>query len=84
MTLHRLAPRIDTGAILVQEPVSLPADVTATRASVLLHMHGRTMLETLLDESLAREQYRRGGTLRYCPTVPFPTDGCCATCVAAD
>src|SRR5438094_723332 len=50
MTLHRLAATIDTGAILAQEAVPLPADTTATRAAVALHAHGRGLLDRLLDE----------------------------------
>jgi methionyl-tRNA formyltransferase len=72
MTLHRLAPTVDAGAILVQEPVSLPVDVTATRASVLLHMHGRTMLETLLHDVARAGAVPEGRTAPVLPYCPFP------------
>ncbi|GJD33606.1 formyltransferase family protein [Methylobacterium aerolatum] len=70
MTLHRLAAAIDAGNILDQEAVPLPADVTATRAAIHLHRHGRTMLDRLLDtvaETGALPEGRPAAPLPYCP-----------------
>lgn len=72
MTLHRLAPAIDAGAILAQEPVPLPADVTATRASVLLHAHGIAMLEGVLDAVAERGALPEGRLVPTLPYCPFP------------
>ncbi len=79
MTLHKLAAAIDAGAILDQEAVRLPADVTATRAAILLHEHGRGMLDRLLDrvaETGALPEGRMANVLPYCP---FPTGRCWRT-----
>ncbi|GJE62234.1 formyltransferase family protein [Methylobacterium trifolii] len=73
MTLHRLAETIDTGAILAQETVSLPLDVTATRASVMLHAHGRTMLDALLDGIARDGAIPDGRSVPVLPYCPFPT-----------
>jgi hypothetical protein len=40
ITVHRLAPRIDAGAILAQEAVALPAGISALEAARLLHLAG--------------------------------------------
>lgn len=68
VSVHRLAPAIDAGALLAQEAASLPADVTATRAALLLHARGRVLLEGVLDE-IARQgrvpEGRRGPVLPY-------------------
>ena len=70
MTLHRLAAAIDTGGILAQEAVPLPAGTTATRAAVALHAHGRGLLDRVLDD-VARTgvlpEGRAAATLPYCP-----------------
>lgn len=72
MTLHRLAAAIDTGAILAQEAVAFPADVTATRAAVALHAHGRGMLDRLLDEIARTGVLPEGRTAEMLPYCPFP------------
>ena len=70
VTIHRLAVAIDAGAILAQTKVALPADVTATRAAVLLHEQGRILLDTVL-ETVARDgalpEGRTVPVLAYCP-----------------
>ena len=69
VTVHRLAVTIDAGAILAQEAVALPADTTATRASVILHEHGRVLLDRVLAQ-LAAGTLPEGempATLPYCP-----------------
>ncbi|GJE39480.1 formyltransferase family protein [Methylobacterium persicinum] len=72
MTLHRLAAAIDAGAILDQEAVRLPADVTATRAAVMLHAHGRGMLDRLLDTVVATGTLPEGRMVDMLPYCPFP------------
>lgn len=68
VTLHRLAPTIDAGAILVQAAADLPADVTATGAAILLHEQARPLMDGVLDV------VARDGTLpegRAVPTMPY-------------
>ncbi|MCJ2054809.1 formyltransferase family protein [Methylobacterium sp. J-070] len=72
MTLHRLAATIDTGAILAQEGVPLPAGTTATRASVALHAHGLGMLDRLLDAIARTGAVPEGRTEAVLPYCPFP------------
>ncbi len=72
MTLHRLAAAIDTGAILSQEAVPLPAGTTATRAAVALHAHGRGMLDRLLDEVARTGTLPEGRSVEVLPYCPFP------------
>lgn len=75
VTIHRLAVTIDAGAILAQTQVALPPDVTATRAAVLLHEHGRTLLDTVL-ETIARDgAVPKGRTVPVLPYCPFPDAG---------
>lgn len=70
VTVHRLAVAIDAGAILAQEASAMPAGVTASHASVLLHERGRVLLEGVLD-TVARDgtvpEGRLAPTLSYCP-----------------
>jgi methionyl-tRNA formyltransferase len=73
ITLHRLAVAIDAGAILAQEAVALPPDVTASRASVLLHERGRAMLDVVLDEVARTGQVPEGRVVPTLPYCPFPT-----------
>lgn len=72
VTVHRLAPAIDAGAILAQETVSLPADVTATRAAVLLHARGRTLLDGVLDGIARDGGVPEGRTVATLPYRGFP------------
>jgi len=71
VTVHRLAVTIDAGAILAQEAVTLPADTTATRASVILHEHGRMLLDGVLAQ-LAAGTLPPGETVPTLPYCPFP------------
>ncbi|MGU3363034.1 formyltransferase family protein [Methylobacterium sp. M6A4_1b] len=71
VTVHRLAVTIDAGAILSQEAVRLPADTTATRASVLLHEHGRVLLDAALTD-LAHGRLAPGTIAPILPYCPFP------------
>ena len=72
MTLHRLEARIDAGAILAQESVRLPADVTATRAALLLHESGRPMLDKVLDEIAYTGSVPGGSKVPPLPYCPLP------------
>ena len=71
VTVHRLAVTIDAGAILAQEVATLPADTTATRASVILHEHGRVLLDGVLAQ-LAAGTLPPGETVPTLPYCPFP------------
>lgn len=72
MTLHRLAPRIDAGAILAQEKFRLSPGITATRASVHLHQHGLLMLQTLLDRIAQEGAIPEGRSVPVLPYCGFP------------
>lgn len=56
VSLHRLAPRIDAGALLAQRHVALPPGLSALEATRRLHLAGLPLLRDLvdrLDEPLA-------------------------------
>ncbi|TXN19676.1 formyltransferase family protein [Methylobacterium sp. WL9] len=72
VTVHRLAPAIDAGAILAQEAVSLPADVTASRAAIVLHERGLPLLESVLDGIAATGAVPQGRTVPVQPYCGFP------------
>lgn len=70
VTIHRLAVVIDAGEILAQGAMRLAADVTASRASVLLHERGRVLLDEVLGrlaETGALPEGRFAAPLPYCP-----------------
>lgn len=71
VSVHHLAVTIDSGAILAQEAVALPPGTTATRASVVLHEHGRVLLDGVLDE-IARSGLPEGERQPVLPYCPFP------------
>ena len=71
VTVHRIVPRIDAGAILTQEAVTLPSDVSALEAAVRLHARGAQLVIPVLDELVAgtcKERFVDPG--QYCG---FPT-----------
>lgn len=72
VTVHRLAPEIDAGAILAQESAAMPEGVTATRAAGLLHERGRRMLDTLLDEIADESELPEGRLEPVLPYCGFP------------
>ena len=72
VTVHALVPQIDAGAILAQEAVSLPGDVTATRAARLLHDRGRTLVDGVLDAISEHGQQPEGRRIAPLPYCPFP------------
>ena len=73
VTLHRLAPTIDAGAILVQVAADLPADVTATRAATLLHERARPLMDEVLDEVSRSGTLADGTAVPTMPYRPFPS-----------
>ena len=70
VTVHRLTPRIDAGAILAQAAVPLPADVTASAATRMLHMAGVPLLESTIAAIAAGTATER--TMAPLPYCPFP------------
>ncbi|ACS40286.1 MULTISPECIES: methionyl-tRNA formyltransferase [Methylorubrum] len=72
VTVHRLAPAIDAGAILAQEAVALPDGTTATRAAVHLHEHGRLLVDRVLGEIAAEGTIPAGRTVPVLPYRGFP------------
>lgn len=73
VTLHRLAPTIDAGAILAQATAAMPEAVTATGAATLLHARARPMMDDLLDEIARRGVVPDGRTVSTEPYRPFPS-----------
>ena len=72
VTLHRLAPTIDAGAILVQAAADLPPDVTATRASTLLHARARPLMDEILEQVARTGALPKGTAVPILPYRPFP------------
>lgn len=66
VTVHRLAPRIDAGAILAQRAVSPPAGATVSGIARALHLAGAEMLLKVIDDIAAGRE--RG---RDVPTLPY-------------
>ncbi|WP_027172905.1 formyltransferase family protein [Methylobacterium sp. 10] len=71
VTIHRLTPAIDAGAILAQEVLDLPSGTTATRAAILLHERGRILLDRVLGD-LACGSLGEGVVAERLPYCPFP------------
>ncbi|MBP0466869.1 hypothetical protein J5Y09_23270 [Roseomonas sp. PWR1] len=69
-TVHRLAPRIDAGAVLAQRRLEASPDTTVSALARALHMAGaRAMLETIAAIAEGRE---RGMVLPPLPYRGFP------------
>ena len=74
VSVHRLVPRIDAGAILAQQAVRLPEDVSASTASRLLHEEGVALLRRVIGELVAgRAEPPPPPPLPYCPFPPAAT-----------
>jgi folate-dependent phosphoribosylglycinamide formyltransferase PurN len=70
VSVHRLAPRIDAGALLAQSAVAPPAGASVSAAARALHLAGAEMLLDVLD---AMAEGREGGRdLPLLPYRPFP------------
>lgn len=67
VTIHRLVPRIDAGAILAQREVALPPGTTASAAARALHLAGMPLMGEALRNLGAG---RAVATLPYCPFPP--------------
>jgi methionyl-tRNA formyltransferase len=72
VTVHRLAPRIDAGAVLAQRAVKLPEGVTASAAARALHEAGVPLLEEVLATLAAGEDPAAGRDDPPLPYCPFP------------
>ena len=72
VTVHRLAPTIDTGAVIAQAAIDLPSNVTATRAALLLHDAGRPLLEGALETIARTGAVPDGQAFPAQPYRPFP------------
>jgi len=72
VTLHRLAPRIDAGAILAQQPLALPPGTSASAAARHLHAAGATLAATVIAQ-LAQGTPPPETLPPLLPYCPFPT-----------
>ncbi len=70
VTVHRLAPRIDAGAILAQRAVSPPPGATVSGTARALHLAGADLLLQVIDE--IAEERDRGVEVPLLPYRPFP------------
>ncbi|SHJ05165.1 Formyl transferase [Roseomonas rosea] len=67
-TVHRLVPRIDAGAILVQRAVDLPRGTSASAAARLLHRAAVPLAtEALRRIATGEAEERQAEPLPYCP-----------------
>ncbi|GEP12676.1 formyltransferase family protein [Methylobacterium gnaphalii] len=72
VSVHRLVPKIDAGSLLAQEAVTLPPDVTATRAAMQLHERGRILLDGVLGQIAEEGRVSDGIRLPLEPYCGFP------------
>ncbi|WP_458093914.1 formyltransferase family protein [Roseomonas sp. WA12] len=71
VTVHRLVPRIDAGAVLAQRALHLPRGITASAAARLLHLAAVPLAgEALTQLSAGEPEEPPPEPLPYCP---FPT-----------
>jgi methionyl-tRNA formyltransferase len=70
VTVHRLVPRIDAGAILAQRAVSPPAGGSVSATARALHLAGAELLLQVMDEIAAGRD--RGVEVPLLPYRPFP------------
>lgn len=71
VSVHRLVAQIDAGSLLAQEAVALPPGTSASRAAILLHEHGRGMLDAVLA-GIGRDGLPAGAAVPVQPYCPFP------------
>jgi folate-dependent phosphoribosylglycinamide formyltransferase PurN len=71
VSIHRLASRIDAGALLAQKPLNLTKPVSALTAARLAHEAATDMLPALLDAIAAGAATETELPLK--PYCPFPT-----------
>jgi methionyl-tRNA formyltransferase len=72
VTLHRLAPRIDAGAILAQQPLPLPPGTSAAAAARHLHAAGATLAAAIITQ-LSQGTPPLETLPPLLPYCPFPT-----------
>jgi folate-dependent phosphoribosylglycinamide formyltransferase PurN len=70
VTIHRLVPRIDAGAILAQQAVALPAGTTASAAARLLHEEAVPLAGQAVMRIAAGDATE--DVVRPLPYCPFP------------
>mgnify|MGYP001241866832 FL=1 len=70
VSLHRLVPRIDAGALLAQRAVAPPAGATVSAAARTLHLAGAGMLVDALEAIAAGGE--GGREIPLLPYRPFP------------
>lgn len=71
VTIHRLVPRIDAGAVLAQRAVALPPGTTVSAAARMLHDAAVPLASDVLASLAAgRAEERPVALLPYCP---FPS-----------
>lgn len=70
VTVHRLTPRIDAGAILAQRAVPPPPGASVSATARALHLAGAAMLLQVIDEIAAGQD--RGIEVPLLPYRPFP------------
>jgi len=73
VTVHRMVPRIDAGAILAQRAVAPPAGATVSGVARALHLAGAELLLQVLDE--IAEGRDRGVEASLLPYRGFPQRG---------
>lgn len=71
VTVHRLAPRIDAGAVLAQRAVAPPTGATVSGMARALHRAGATLLLEVIEDIAAGCD--RGVETPILPYRPFPT-----------
>ncbi|HEY8612551.1 MAG TPA: formyltransferase family protein [Roseomonas sp.] len=71
VTVHRLVPRIDAGAVLAQRAVSLPLRTTASAAARLLHRAAVPLAGEVVARLATGAQAER--TVEPLPYCPFPS-----------
>ena len=70
VSVHRLVPRIDAGAVLAQRAIPMPAGATVSAAARRLHLVGAEMLlHAIEDIATGRD---RGRDIPPLPYRPFP------------
>lgn len=71
VSVHRLVAQIDAGSLLAQEAVDLPVGTSASAAAILLHEHGRVVLDGVLAD-IAESGMPAGVVVPIQPYCPFP------------
>ncbi|WP_305800041.1 formyltransferase family protein, partial [Roseomonas sp. CECT 9278] len=70
VSIHRLAPRIDAGALVAQRAMAPPAGASVSAVARRLHLAGAALLADALDRIAAGDE--GGRELPILPYCPFP------------